>query len=171
MSKEAIPDPDYICRLIDAPRMVSEDLNELVWENIFVFQRPKEPEDRAKFPNGGPESVVWRKYAPTNNEVHSKGCQREIERRERDERDNKPNKMRYLGFIEAKVGEIRNLTNKRGHGFNVEHEPGNNQGNHHAEIHIKPGETNDFDKTTDRPELIKLLKDHFGPLNKHSCNQ
>lgn len=121
----------------------------LIWPNVF------------EFPGGLGESLVWRAYAPTDDEVHALGCERE-----RNVRQRKPD-MRYAGFITAVTGSIRRIRTAAGHGFAVEHKP--EEGDHHAEIRyaIAPGVTT-LSKSA-KADLKVTLREAFGPLVSHTC--
>jgi len=101
------------------------------------------------------ESLNWNKYASPPDQVHELGRQRESAKREKN-----PN-MRYAGYIEGLVGEIRAARTRRGHGFQVLHVP--SEGKHHAEVHIAISPTQVWEKT-DRIELRELLKIKFSDL-------
>ena len=137
---ENIPDEDAIYRQVDFPRMYDDSIG-LIWDQIF------------QFPSGEPESVVWSKYAPTPEDVHRLGIEREKRARER-----RP-EMRYIGFIPSTAGVIRAICTSRGHGFSVVHAP--REGIHHAEISYRPaGEL----KRSERNELKLSLRKAFGDL-------
>jgi hypothetical protein len=146
VEREDISDNAEVRRLVDYPRM--DNRSELIWENVFEF--PKEQG----------ESVIWSKYAPTADDVHKVGCEREATKRE-----TKP-EMRYSGFIPALVRTIRAIRTIRGHGFQVRHEP--DQGDHHAEIIYVPADQLEL-KKADKLELKFALKGAFGQLVGHSC--
>lgn len=147
LSAEIIPDEDAIHRHIDFPRMYN-DAKEMIWENVF------------QFPGGEPESVVWGKHAPTLNDVHRLGREREatIRRRNPD--------MRYIGFISSAAGPIRHVKTAPGHGFSVVHAP--REGIHHAEISYRPAGEVPL-KKSEKSELKFALRQVFGALRPQSC--
>jgi hypothetical protein len=147
LAVEPIPDEDAIHRQIDFPRMY-DDAREMIWENIF------------QFPRGEPESVVWGKYAPTTDDIHRIGCERETRTRQRT-RD-----MRYTGFISSTVSAVRAIRTRPGHGFSVTHGP--QEGIHHAEVSYLPGGRVAL-KKSEKTELKFALRQVFGPLVPHSC--
>jgi hypothetical protein len=142
---EHIPDEDAIYRQIDFPRMY-DDAKHMIWENIF------------QFPGGAPESVVWGKYAPTSEDVHRLGFEREAKTRERNPA------ARYIGFIFSTAGAIRAITTQPGHGFSVSHAP--SEGIHHAEISYRPatGQHPGQLKRSEKNELKLALRMAFGDL-------
>ncbi|HEX3524098.1 MAG TPA: hypothetical protein VHT52_18665 [Stellaceae bacterium] len=148
---ELVPDGDAIHRQIDFPRMYT-DSKSMIWEIIF------------QFPGGEPESVVWGKYAPTPEDVHRLGSERQARVRERN-----PD-MRYLGFIPSTAGVIRAIMTRNGHSFSVCHAP--EEGIHHAEISYKPGANLRPDqlKRSEKNELKLALRKAFGDLVPHSEN-
>ena len=123
---------------------------QLVW--ISVFQFPKSGGER--------ESVVWRKYAVSEDDVHKLGCERE-----RLKRENKPN-WQYLGFVTARAGDVRDRKTVRRHGFAVEHKPC--EGIHHAEIRLVAAEGTTM-TSAEKTELRMALEGIFGPLARHTC--
>jgi hypothetical protein len=149
---EHIPDEDAIYRLIDYPRMYV-DSKELIWGQVF------------QFPSNAPaESVVWGKYAPTPEDVHRLGLEREKGVHER-----KPGTgMRYVGFIPSTAGAVRAICTRPGHGFSVVHEP--REGIHHAEISYKPAGERCLDqlRKNEKNELKLALRKAFGDLVPYS---
>jgi len=75
------------------------------------------------FPDGTDESLVWRKYARDDDDVHRIGCDKERRKRIR-----KPD-TRYKGCGTTTAGQIRGCRNARGHGLSVQHAP--EEGIHH----------------------------------------
>jgi hypothetical protein len=122
------------------------DAQGLIWENVF------------QFPSGQHESVVWGKYAPTANEVHALGREREAKTRLR-----KPT-MQYVGFISSTVEAIRRIRTAAGNGFSVNHKP--HEGIYHAGICYSPsGKRSPQDmKKGEKGELKMALRGVFGPL-------
>jgi hypothetical protein len=143
---EPIQDEDVIHRHIDFPRMYS-DAKEMIWDSIF------------QFPAGKPESIVWSKYAPTADDVHHVGGEREARTRQRN-----PD-MRYIGFISATAGAVRGIKTRPGHRFAVTHAP--EEGIQHAEISYLPAGQATL-KSSEKTELKFALRQVFGPLVPHS---
>lgn len=137
---EVIPDEDEVARHIEQPRMVSEKW-EFVWKNIFTF------------PGGRPESVVWRKYAISDQAVFELGLRRMAYIREH----RRPG-ARYVGFIAAQVFDIRDFRSTAGHGFRVEHAP--EEGIEHAHIHLWASENGRMTRSH-KDELIFVLSKMF----------
>jgi hypothetical protein len=154
MFLEFIPDGDDISRWIFYSHMSNEE-RELIWTGVFVF------------PNERPESIVWRKYLKTMEEVHEKGCECEIKKNEERKKSGKK-LQRYDGAINARVVDIRKIRNSKKHGFLVEHDPSNEQGIHHAQIRYDVSHDYDFTKQ-DKIELKSQLKAVFSDLFPHAC--
>jgi hypothetical protein len=153
IATEVIPDEDYISRLLDWPSMYEEGGKGLLAANLFFT-----------FPDGQPESVVWRKYAPAEADVHAIGCQREAVKRV-----SKPH-ARYTGCRTAHVGTVRAYRTARGHGFSVAHEP--SEGIHHAEVAYRAANeaTATSLKKADKGELrLALCTLLFQAEALHSC--
>jgi hypothetical protein len=148
---EEISDDDQVSRHIDFPHKFNE-YNDLLWGTAFMF-------------SDGCESLVWRKYKPTIDEVHALGCERETEKKA-----HKP-EYRYVGALSAGVRPLRLAKTARGHGFSVEHHPEDGQGAHHAELHLTHGGGPPIAKL-DRAELRVLLEVIFGgSLEPCTCPQ
>ena len=83
--------------------------------------------------------------------------------RERQKRLAKP-EMRYVGFISATAGDVRQIQTRAGHGFNVIHEP--DEGQHHAEITYRPANGLPTEKMNkgEKNELKLALRYAFGAL-------
>ena len=145
---EEIPDGDDISRHIDFPHKYN-DAKELLWPNAFMFS------------SGAGESVVWRRYKPTINDVHELACERQLLKREQ-----KPS-WTYVGAITTSAGLVRGIKNRRGNGFAVAHHPEDDQGQYHAEIHRRAGE-NAIIKS-EKAELLLMLTEVFGPLDHCVC--
>ena len=144
---ELIPDGDSVHRLIDFPVMYNESRG-MLWEAVFQF--PKELS----------ESVIWQKYAPTTEDVHRIGCEREATKRQM-----KP-KIRYVGFISAVARAIRGIRTRHGHGFALSHEP--EEGVYHAAISYRPADARLLTKN-EKSELKLALRKVFGDLAPRSC--
>jgi hypothetical protein len=139
---EEIPNCDDISRLIEFPRTYSRE-REIILEIGF------------EFPGGSGESVIWRKYAPTDEDVHAIGAQWEQKKRER--RD----ETRYVGFATNTAGTVRGFRTARGHGFDVVHVP--DEGKYHAEVRYSPATVVPLIKP-DRAELRLAIAKMFSTL-------
>src|SRR4051812_1244204 len=95
--------------------MGAADLD-LIWMNIFMFKTDRNFR----------ESVVWRKYAPDIQDVHSLGCTKEWA----DRRLGKD--CTYFGALSGNVDRIRDVKSAKGARLEVVHVP--SEGIHHAEI-------------------------------------
>ncbi len=150
---ETIDGGESVSRLVDDPRTYTVEKG-LIWETLF------------QFPHSQHESVVWRRYAPDDLDVHAIGCERERSRRGNPDRS----PQRYAGFITAKVCTICAIRNVRGHGFRVDHLPA--EGLHHAGISYAPvpgGSLNKNDKTELKVYLWQAFK-AFGPMTPCQCD-
>lgn len=141
---EEIPDIDCASRLIEYPHAYNDD-HQLIWGNVF------------QFPGGQCESLVWRKYAPTDKDVHEIG--QDLWARKQAARP-RPDR-RYMGFMSAVVGDIRSITTHRGHSFSVEHEPA--EGVHHAHVCYDQAAAEPL-RPADKAELKNFLKERFSSL-------
>jgi hypothetical protein len=153
---EEIPNDDTVSRLVDFPHKYSED-RELIWESIFAFTK-----SRGQYTG---ESVNWSKYCATPDAIHALGCEWQRKKRER------VPTTRYVGYTVGGVGNVRGVNNRRGHSFQVIHDPLDNQGQHHAEIRYLrcSGPEVPFE-SSDREELKFALQRQFGPLVPHECD-
>lgn len=152
---EPIPDEDSVSRGCYLPTGIDP-------ESIFSFQSDKTTGEKA-------ESVYWRKYAETIESVHARGCERvDITKKPRVDRGHAP--LEYLGAITALVGKIRHIKTDRGFGVTVIHVP---EDGDRAHAHICVLEHTGADKmrfkANDRRELVHLLYNTFGELEKHRC--
>lgn len=145
--KEAVPDGDGVSRHLFAPGMGSFQ-SDLVWDAVFMFRSDR----------GCAESLVWRKYAPTIEDVHALGCDKQSSDR------NAGKNITYFGALSANVGTIRALRSLNGFRFYVEHEPV--EGQHH--LHIGYFDHQKLSKN-DKTELRKLLRDRFSERSDHVC--
>lgn len=129
-----------------------EELRGVLWNTAFMF-----PESGAFA-----ESLIWRKYKSTIDEVHNLGCERQVGMRQK-----KPG-WSYVGAITSTAGQIRAIKTARGHGLAVIHRPENDQGIYHAEVELSPlhGEVM---KKNDRAEIRLMLEKVFGQLEGHTC--
>lgn len=153
---EEIPNDDTVSRLVDFPHKYNED-RELIWESVFAFTKSK-----GQYTG---ESVNWSKYCATPDEIHALGCAWQRAKRER------VPTMEYVGYMVAGVADIRAVNNRRGHSFQVIHDPDGNQGQHHAEIRYLQSATEGVPfESGDREELKLALRKEFGPLVPHKCD-
>ncbi len=155
---EVIADSEDVARLIFWPAMFSNSGSGSIDPAcMFMFNKGE------GYPNGQPESLVWRKYKVTENDVHHLGCDGEKRRQVR-----KP-EARYFGFRNASVGDIRSFKTARGHGFFVIHAPA--EGIHHAEIGYYPC-NDDWSnlKKNDKAELRAMLLTIFSHEVTHKCD-
>lgn len=143
---EEIPDEDDTSRLMFEPAMRGLD-NEIIWHNVFMFRT----EDNFC------ESVVWRRYAASADDVNMFGCAKQ-------HGDRAKGKLRstYFGYITGNVAAIRSLKSAKGIHLAVIHAP--EEGRHHAHITFQAGSTKN-----DRNELKYLLRTTFGELAPHTC--
>ena len=136
---EHVLNEEAISRLIYCPRMY-DAYKGLIWQVVF------------EFPKNTCESVVWRKYAADDEDVHYLGGKVEEQKKLR-----RPD-VEYVGFISANVGDVRSIKTANGHGFTVMHEP--NEGIHH--VHICYDLTCERHLTkNDKNELKLLLRKTF----------
>lgn len=143
---QLIPGADSVHRLIDFPGMYN-DSRQMLWEGVF------------QFPGGQSESVIWQKYAPSKEDVHRIGCEREATKRA-----TKPN-FRYIGFISAVAGAIDGVRTRPGHGFALSHEP--EERLYHAAISYRPADDRPLTKN-EKSELKLALRKVFGDLAPRS---
>ena len=123
------------------------DQDQFIWKKVFEFSSS----------NNQKESVVWSGGISNLQEIHKMG-----KRKARQERKLKKNRsLRYRGYIDALVGEIRKITNKNGHSFEIEHVP--SEGYWHAHIRFDPSQQIQMTRP-DRNELKFLLQKTFGEL-------
>lgn len=120
---EKISDSCKVSRLVFEFMLIPPDLVELFWEKVFMF-----PSNR-----NCRESVVWRKYKPSDEDVHELGAEQQEARR----RDANSTPKIYKGFLNADVDKIRSIScSDNIHKVFVEHVP--SEGIHHAEIFFEP---------------------------------
>jgi hypothetical protein len=150
MMIEAIPDEDEVSRHIDSPLRFSAAEQRLIERQVFQF-----PSD-----DGNRESLIWRKYKPTLAELHAMGCERQAHKR-----TTNPG-WTYEGAITIVVGAIRQLRNRMGNGFVVEHDP--EEGTHHVTIRFSIPEGYGL-KKAEKSELKDMLVRAFRPIDRHSC--
>ncbi len=147
---EAIPDADSLHRLIDSPPLY-DDARGLIWDLVF------------QFPKSQDESVIWSKYASSDEQAHKLGCEREARYRL-----TKPNRH-YVGFISSTAGAVRGIRTAAGHGFAVWHQP--EEGVYHAGIAYRPADGPKIQQlsTNEKNELKLALRLGFGPLVRRTC--
>lgn len=148
---EEIPSEDDVSRHIDSPDKWNADEKNFIEERLFLFRRPEEV-----------ESLVWRKYASSIDQVHALGCAREKLRRE-----TKPN-WTYEGAITAHVQAIRDIATNEGDTFDVVHAP--DEGQHHAHVQYRLAQGQNFLKQR-KLNLKEMLCAVFLPLDAHSCSE
>ena len=148
---DEIPLTDQLSRFIDSPHKYSEREQELLAENVFMFNEEKDGRRR--------ESLVWRRHKPHIGDVHILGCQIQ-----ENKKANKPD-YRYKGAITADVQRISLIRSTLMNGFSVKHDP--EEGVWHVEIsyaqHAGPITRNE------RTELRAKLREVFGAIEPHSC--
>lgn len=160
MVVEKIPEKDNVSRWIFAPDMYDDAQDIIDEKSIFKFKRTD------KYPDGEPESVVWRKYARGIYEVHNLACRKEKLDNERRIEGSRGQRF-YRGAKTANVGKIKNISSKRKHGFVIIHEP--SEGTHHAHIAYRRNPHETFNKN-DKTQLKETLYKIFSELEHHSCN-
>lgn len=141
------------------------------------FEIPGEIDPESHFPFGYDnkadergESVYWRKYVPLIAGVHERGCRLELVKNDR-RKDLGKATIKYTGARTAIVGAIRSIRTQRGHKFAVIHFPEEGD-NAHAHILIEPamGTRVGKLKSNDVRELVSLLVQQFGALDRHDCS-
>lgn len=145
---EEVPDGDLLSRIIDFPHKF-DGFRDLIEERIFEFQTDSTDPEKKPLP----ESVVWRKYASTDNDVHTIGVALEVDRQSKGRAD-----YRYIGFISAQAGPIRSYRNVNGHGFFVRHDP--EEGLHHVHVGLLPcadKKLTRLDKNELRTQLVRSI--------------
>ena len=118
LKPQQVDDADFVSRSIFEPLM-SWDEQRVIFNKIF------------EFPDGVPESVIWRKIVKQDGAVHQMGKNAEAAKRSRG------SNASYIGFSSATsqaVRQIKLLAND-GHGFDVVHAP--DEGAYHAHIQYK----------------------------------
>lgn len=123
-----------------------DDAKGLIWHLVF------------QFPESQDESVVWSKYAPSDERVHKLGREREVRYRL-----TKPDRH-YVGFISSTAGAVRDIRTVAGHGFAVWHQP--EEGLYHAGIAYLPADGRKIHQLNrnEKNELKLALRLAFGPL-------
>jgi hypothetical protein len=132
---------DQIDRWIDQP--------------LFEFRQDADPAlDRA-------DSVVWRRVARENADVHNLGCAQQ-----KSYYTQGKNK-KYTGFRSANVGILRAARTSRGIGFIVVHYP--KDGAWHAHLQISSYDKLLYDKKYDRRDIQSLIEEIFSVSESHDC--
>jgi hypothetical protein len=163
---EDVPDEDEVSRaFFRAP--VAPDLD-LDPESHFVFGPDKSPQGREKKKYERAESVYWRKYAVTNDAIHSRGCALEVARNERLRSKGKET-VAYAGFGTGKVRAIRSVRT-RAYRLSLIHHPENGDSSHaHILIHDLQGENVKSIPQNDQRELVGDLFRLLVPVRTHKC--
>jgi hypothetical protein len=147
---EEIPSEDLVSRHIDSPDKWHPDEKRFIDDRVFLFRRPDEV-----------ESVVWRKYAQSIQDVHAKGCERQAAKRSAGNTI-----WTYEGATTANVGAIRAITSTDGDRIEVVHEP--SEGVHHAHLEYRLIETQERIKQR-KTDLKEHLRNTFSDLDAHRC--
>ena len=140
---EVIAVDDLVSRNVYFPYMYGE-ASELLWENVF------------QFPGGLCESVIWRRFALEDADVHEIGVWNQERKRKR-----KP-EWTYTGFLSAIVQEIREIETAAGHGFKVTHLP-ECDADYHTHICYAPGDGSEPSalKKSEKLDLKTWIKNAF----------
>ncbi len=125
LAPEHIADSDQVSRLIERPRMYERESDLIIPLQFFPFF------------DGRPESVVWRRYAATDEEVHKIGIDRIETKRRRTGNDD----IYHDGFATAQVDAVRSTRTVAGHGFNVVHAPCEGKWHAHVELALASDKT------------------------------
>ena len=119
----------------------------LLWGEIFQFPTP--PDKSAPH-----ESALWRKYLPSDDDVHAAGIEWEA---------NQTPPFRYVGFVTATAGDVRRTKSSRGHGFAVEHDT-TDAPIYHVKVSLThAGGGQEFSKG-EKVDLRAVLANAFGRL-------
>lgn len=146
---ESIPSGDNISRHLYYPFMYKN--NDFLWNKIFTFS------ERNKFC----DSVVWRKYIPSIQEVHALGCEKvKIDKLQHPNRE-------YSGAFTGAVNDIRNIKTDNNIQLDVEHDQSNGQGIHHAHLKLLLPEDMNKPSRNDRVEIFSKLPLIFEPLEEY----
>jgi hypothetical protein len=146
LAEESIPDGDLLSRFLIFPNSYEKESNEIAFEGFVTFERDHQYGD----------SLVWRKYAPEDQDVHCHGLNAAEKKRERRMARNEADPdVRYTGFLSARAGEIRTIESA-GIRLGVKHLP--EEGRHHAGVYCIPYTSSKI-KTSVRSDLkLKLYK-------------
>ena len=109
---------DLLSRTIFHPQM-QKDEGQVVFKTMF------------EFPDGQPESVIWRNFKPLDSAVHELGVAMQKDKR------SKGKNATYMGFGTAKMSKICQVgTNiDDGFGFELKYAPA--EGDHHVHVEYK----------------------------------
>lgn len=140
---EEIADEDNVSRQVYAPRMGT--VGNFNWPQVFEF-----PSDAGK-----KESVVWRKIAVTDGEVHTLGRDREARQKAAGKN------VDYTGFMTARAGDIRAKRTTRGHTFRVY--PDKSEGDAHAVIQVIAAEGIERLNKNDNSDVRAIMQCLFEP--------
>ena len=146
---ETIPSSDNVSRHLFFPFMFEND--DILWSQVFTFQSK----------NDFCDSVVWRKYIPSTQEVHALGC----EKLENDKL-RYPNR-KYFGACTGNVYDIRNFKTDHNIQLDVEHDQSNGQGKHHAHLKLLLPEGMNKPKPNDRSEIFSKIRLIFNRLEEY----
>lgn len=138
-----IANADNVSRQVFSPRMGMP--GNFDWLQVFEF--PSNAERK--------ESVVWRKIAVTDDEVHSLGRNQEVKQKAAGKNAN------YIGFMTARAGEIRAKRTTRGHTFKVY--PDRSEGDAHAVIQIIAAEGTMNLNKSDKSDVRAIMQCLFEP--------
>lgn len=154
---EDIADGEVLSRGVDFPHKY-QPVRKLLLDAFLEFPRDKDTKEPMH------ESVIWRRYLKSDDEVHALGCAKEKAKREQ-----KP-QYRYIGFTSATAAQIRQVRNKAGHGFDVEHSPAEGEP-WHTSLFFKhaTGEPASAIPKLERVELREMIRNAFGAVVEHAC--
>jgi hypothetical protein len=143
LDQQEVADDDFVSRHIYSPRMGSASA--FVWHQVFEF-----PSD-----DGRRESVVWRKVARLDDEVHEIG----LKKAAAEALVGKA--IDYIGFLTSLVEPIRTRRTTRGHYFEVRYAP--DEGKWHCEIRVVVAD--DIPNLTkgDKSDIREIMKELFEP--------
>lgn len=151
---QPIPDRDELSRLIFVRSLFQDDLDYIEIE-LFEFPSDLERPDYHRA-----ESVVWRAFCVSDDEVNTLGCAKESEKR-----ISGKNQV-YLGARTATAGAIRAKRTQRGHGFTVVHYP--KEGDWHVHIVVVEKPDVKYNKQ-DKSDVRALMQNLFCPRRDHRC--
>lgn len=116
--------------------------------------------------NNRAESLTWRRFAPSDDDVHAIGAS-DVESRNVRRRAENKELQEYRGFIEAEAATLRSVQSARGHRVEITHEP--SEGCHHAHITIIPSPNSPWKKNDQRDVADEVWK-HFSAVREwHSA--
>lgn len=149
---DSIPSSDNVSRHLYYPFMYDDGNCHIAWNKIFTFQR------KNKFC----DSVVWRKYAESIDQVHAIGCEKVKVDNEID-----PNR-KYVGAYTGSVREIRDISTDHNIHLEVVHDPTEDQGIHHAHLKLLLPDGMKKPSRNDRSEIFSKLEPIFKPLEENN---